>query len=62
MKVILETIALPNVNELHPSISAHAIGRALAAHYGEPVTDEMPEQLSVLLVRLDERDRDEANA
>lgn len=59
MKVILETIALPHVNELHPSISAHAIGRALAAHYGEPITDDMPEQMSVLLVRLDERDRDE---
>lgn len=62
MKVILETIALPHVNELHPSISAHAIGRALAAHYGEPVTDELPERLSVLLVRLDEHDQDQADA
>lgn len=62
MKVILETIALPHVNELHPSISAHAIGRALAVHYGEPVTDKLPERLSLLLVRLDERDRDDVDA
>jgi hypothetical protein len=58
MKVVLEQIALPHVNELHPSISAHAIGRALAEHYGAPMTDDMPDHLSVLLVRLEEGDQD----
>ena len=58
MKVVLEQIPLPHVNQLHPSISAHAIGRALADHYGAPVADELPEHLSVLLVRLDDGDRD----
>jgi hypothetical protein len=44
------------VNELHPSISTGAIGRALAEHYGAPVTDDLPDHLSVLLVRLEESD------
>jgi hypothetical protein len=58
MKVVLEQIALPHVNELHPSISTGAIGRALAEHYGAPVTDDLPDHLSVLLVRLEESDPD----
>ena len=56
MKVILEEFSLPHVNELHPSVSVHAIGRALAEHYGEPVWDDLPESLSVRVVRLDEAD------
>ena len=56
MKVIVQRIALPHVNDLHPSIPLHSIGRALADHYGDPQFEDLPEHLSVLVVRLDEAD------
>ena len=59
MKVIVQRLALPHVNDLHPSIPLHSIGRALAEHYGDPQLEDLPEHLSVLVVRLDEAGDDE---
>lgn len=47
-------LGLPRVDQLHPSVSLHAIGRALSRLYEDLLAEGVPEHLAALVRRVDE--------
>jgi CheY-like chemotaxis protein len=46
-------LGLPHVNDLHPSVSLDAIGRALSRIYEDLITEGVPDHLAAFVERLE---------
>lgn len=44
---------MPTVTDVHPSVSRHAIGRALVAVYEDVLTEPLPAQITAYSERLE---------